>query len=123
MLVDAAEYTIVPLNAVLAFGLAWPLASHLADALGGAGTRRRTYLPLIVVYVIESFAFNARSILSAGDGSRFGVPDFLPWPLNTILGFCVSVVLVAVIGKVVITTGIVQWMTEVRRSVRKEEPR
>jgi hypothetical protein len=44
-------------------------------------------------------------ILSAQEGTSFGIPDFLPWPLNTILGFCSALVIGTVVLKTVITTG------------------
>lgn len=56
-------------------------------------------------------ASSGRPILSVQDGLGFGVPAFLPWPIVTILGFCLTVVLIAVIGKVAITTGLVWLIT------------
>jgi hypothetical protein len=44
-------------------------------------------------------------ILSAQEGTSFGIPDFLPWPLNTIFGFFVALVIGTVVLKTVITTG------------------
>ena len=48
-------------------------------------------------------------ILSAEEGVRFGIPEFLhlPWPLNTILGFYAALVIGAVVLKTLITTGII----------------
>jgi hypothetical protein len=51
-------------------------------------------------------ALSGRHILSAEFGFQFGIPEFVPWPFNTILGFCGAVVLVTVVLKVVITTRI-----------------
>jgi len=169
----SAEYTILAVNAIFAFGLGWPLAGRLAGEVDGLGGRGRSVILLIFIYVIESFAFAASmstsilSILLAGlwgillgrklrrtrlhpgesrriallfsvytclptasflgipivmalgdwsvttsaEGIRFGVPGFLPWPLNTILGFCTAVALVTAVLKVVITTGIVRLIT------------
>jgi hypothetical protein len=50
------------------------------------------------------------SVFSAGSGARFGVPTFVPWPLNTILGFCIAVALVAVVFKTIVTTGVVYFV-------------
>jgi len=49
-------------------------------------------------------------ILSAEEGIRFGIPEFLhlPWPLNTILGFYAILVVGAVVLKTLITTGIIR---------------
>jgi hypothetical protein len=46
-------------------------------------------------------------VLSAEEGARFGIPEFLhlPWPLNTILGFYAALVIGAVLSKTVITVG------------------
>jgi len=44
-------------------------------------------------------------ILSSEEGISFGIPDFLFWPLNTILGFCAALVIGTVVLKTVITTG------------------
>lgn len=44
-------------------------------------------------------------ILSAQEGISFGIPDFLPWPLNTIFGFFAALVIGTVVLKTVITTG------------------
>lgn len=45
------------------------------------------------------------NILSATEGIGFGIPDFFPWPLNTILGFCLALIIGTVVFKTVITTG------------------
>ena len=38
-------------------------------------------------------------------GFNFGIPGFLPWPLNTILGFCVALLAGTVVLKAGITVG------------------
>jgi hypothetical protein len=45
------------------------------------------------------------SIVSAQEGIAFGIPEFVPWPLCTILGFCVALVMGTIVFKTVITTG------------------
>lgn len=50
------------------------------------------------------------NILSAEEGINFGIPDFFPWPLNTILGFFIALLIGTVVFKTVITTGIVNWL-------------
>jgi hypothetical protein len=65
-------------------------------------------LPVVSFILIPVLAgLGGRNILSAEEGFRFGIPDFLhlPWPLNTILGFYAILVIGAVVFKVVITTG------------------
>jgi hypothetical protein len=46
-----------------------------------------------------------QNVLSAAEGASFGVPSWLPWPMNTILGSCVALVIGIVVFKTVITTG------------------
>jgi hypothetical protein len=58
------------------------------------------------------------SVLSVESGARFGVPTMVPWPANTILGFCVLVAVVAVILKGAITTGAVYFLCRSGRSLR-----
>ena len=64
--------------------------------------------------------FGGWSILSDEAGLRFGIPSFLPWPFDTILGFCLLVSSVAVGAKVVITTGVAEWWRS-RLDSRREE--
>ena len=67
-----------------------------------------TSLPALSLLAIPFMvAFSEGSILSAESGRNFGIPEFVPWPLNTILGFSAAVALSALIFKTVITTGIV----------------
>jgi hypothetical protein len=56
------------------------------------------------------------SILSSEAGARFGIPAFLPWPLCTILGFCMLVSVVTVLLKILITTCLALY------SIRRERP-
>lgn len=50
--------------------------------------------------------FAGWSVFSAEAGARFGVPEFIPSPMNTIFGFCALVALVAVSFKTIITGGV-----------------
>ena len=58
-------------------------------------------------------------ILSAEQGARFGIPDFLrlPWPLNTILGFYVCLVIAAVVFKTAITIGEVSLLIHLEEKI------
>ena len=49
--------------------------------------------------------FAGRPILSAGEGASFGIPGFVPWPMNTILGFYAILAIGVAVLKTVITTG------------------
>jgi hypothetical protein len=46
------------------------------------------------------------SITTVKEGIRFGIPEFVPYPFNTILGFCITVSTTALIFKMAITTGL-----------------
>jgi hypothetical protein len=45
------------------------------------------------------------NLISIDQAIAFGIPHFVPWPLNTILGFCVALVIGTVALKTVITAG------------------
>ena len=65
-------------------------------------------LPAISFVLVPVFAaIGGWNIVSATDGVRFGIPEFLylPWPVNTILGFYVALIVGAVAFKIVITVG------------------
>ena len=55
------------------------------------------------------------SVLSAAAGAGFGIPEFLPWPLSTILGFYVAMATGALLLKAVITTGEVSLLIHLTR--------
>lgn len=59
-------------------------------------------LSLILIPVVA--VFSGRSVVSAHEGLKFGIPSFVPWPMNTILGFFAAVCLISLVLKVVITT-------------------
>lgn len=54
-----------------------------------------------IVPVLLSFSW---PILSVAEGGKLGIPAFVPWPLNTILGFYVVPAMCAVVFKTVVTT-------------------
>ena len=45
-------------------------------------------------------------ILGVADGSRLGIPGFVPWPMNTIVGFYAACALGALACKTAITTAL-----------------
>lgn len=59
-----------------------------------------SFLAIPVVLAVAGW-----SILSLTEASHLGIPDFLPWPLTTILGFYTIPSVVASILKIAITTG------------------
>jgi hypothetical protein len=57
---------------------------------------------LLVIWIISG-----NGLLNVEQAYKFGIPDFVPWPFNTILGFCVALAAGTIILKTTITTGIV----------------
>jgi hypothetical protein len=62
-----------------------------------------------VLFIIWVIAGNG--LLNIEQARNFGIPDFVPWPLNTMLGFCVALASGTIILKTVFTTGIVALIT------------
>ena len=54
-------------------------------------------------------------LLSAEAGLRFGIPDFVPWPFNTLLGFVAAVIGSGVVGKTLITMAEVSLLLRCRK--------
>jgi hypothetical protein len=46
--------------------------------------------------------FVGNNLLSVEEGAQFGIPSFVPWPLNTILGSCLALMIGTVILKALI---------------------
>ncbi len=66
-----------------------------------------TSLPAVsFASVLVVMAAGGWPILTAKGGHDFGVPEFVPWPFCTMLGFFAAVVGSAVVGKTLITTAI-----------------
>lgn len=61
---------------------------------------------LCIIWVIAG-----NGLLNVEQARNFGIPDFVPWPLNTMLGFCVALAAGTIILKTVFTTGIVALIT------------
>ncbi len=66
-----------------------------------------TCLPTITFGVIVpiAWALAGNSLISLEDGINFGIPEWIPWPLGTVLGFAVALVFGTVLLKSVITVG------------------
>jgi hypothetical protein len=58
-------------------------------------------LMLLIFWVVSS-----NGLLNAEQAHNFGIPDFVPWPLDTMLGFCVALAMGTIILKTGLTTGI-----------------
>jgi hypothetical protein len=57
---------------------------------------------------------NGWSLLSVEEAYRFGIPQFVPWPLNTIGGFVLAVSGSALVAKTVITLGAIHLLLRPR---------
>ena len=70
-----------------------------------------TCLPaLSFLSLLGLLAWNGWSLLATEDGRRFGVPDSVPWPVCSLLGFFLTVSGSAVLLKTGITTGMVSLL-------------
>ena len=66
-------------------------------------------IPIVVM-------FGGWDIMSVAEGTRFGIPGFIPYPLNTILGFYTACAIGAVVLKIAITTSIVRLFLHLKKS-------
>jgi hypothetical protein len=57
------------------------------------------------ILLLAAKLIEGANLVSSEQGTAFGIPYFVPQPLNTILGFCVALVIGTVVLKTVITTG------------------
>lgn len=74
-------------------------------------------LPAASLIVIPPVAMlTGWNIVSASEAIRMGIPEFIPAPANTILGFFAVLSIGAVVFKMVITTGIVSVLVLLRES-------
>jgi hypothetical protein len=62
------------------------------------------------ILILLSFVIAGESILSSEAGLDFGIPGFVPWPLNTILGFCAALGIGTAVLKIAITAGEVRLL-------------
>lgn len=74
-----------------------------------------TCLPAIsFASVLPLLAAGGWNLLTVEAGHRFGVPDFVPWPLATLAGFFAAVIVSAVVIKTAITTAVAVIRTAAR---------
>ena len=64
-------------------------------------------LPTCSFAVILSCAWiiSGNSLLNVEQAYKFGIPQFVPWPFNTLLGFCVGLATGTILLKTAITIG------------------
>lgn len=49
-------------------------------------------------------------VVSAVDGAALGIPEFAPWPISTILGFCLMLAVGTLIVKTAVTVGLAAFV-------------
>jgi uncharacterized membrane protein YdjX (TVP38/TMEM64 family) len=68
-------------------------------------------VPLVTIWVISGNSF-----LNVEQAYDFGVPQFVPWPFNTVLGFCFGLAIGTILLKTAITTGTVSLLVRCGRN-------
>jgi hypothetical protein len=68
---------------------------------------------LLIIWVIAGNGF-----LNVEQAYNFGIPNFVPWPFNTMLGFCVALAAGTIILKASFTTGIASLITRKNDSAK-----
>jgi len=59
------------------------------------------------VLMVTIWVIGGNSLLNVEQAYKFGTPQFVPWPFNTMLGFCAGIVTGTILLKTAITTGTV----------------
>lgn len=67
------------------------------------------------ILVLAGELIARKNVVSSQEGWAFGVPEFVPWPLCTILGFCLALVLGTLVFKTVIMTGEVSLLIHLKK--------
>ena len=73
---------------------------------------------LLVIWIISG-----NGLLNIEQAYKFGIPDFIPWPFNTVLGFCVALAAGTIILKTFITTGIVALIVRDKGNTGAGQPK
>ena len=69
-----------------------------------------------VVILSAAWAISGNSLLNVEQAYDFGIPQFVPWPFNTVLGFCVGLAIGTILLKTAITTGTVSLLVRCGRN-------
>jgi hypothetical protein len=62
------------------------------------------------VLLVTIWVISGNSFLNVEQANNFGIPQFVPWPFNTMLGFCVGLAIGTILLKTAITTGTVSLL-------------
>jgi hypothetical protein len=80
--------------------------------------RQTLFVSLYGCLPTVSFAFilsifwiiSGNGLLNVEQAGQFGIPDFVPWPVNTMLGFCIALAVGTILLKTLITTALVKHL-------------
>ncbi|MFH1371320.1 MAG: hypothetical protein ABII09_08570 [Planctomycetota bacterium] len=69
-------------------------------------------LPTVSFALIISifWVVSGNGLLNVEQATQFGIPDFVPWPFNTMLGFCIALAAGTIILKTLLTAGVAGWI-------------
>ena len=73
---------------------------------------------LLIIWIISG-----NGLFSVEQAYKFGIPDFVPWPFNTMLGFCVALAAGTIILKTTITTGIIALIVPDKEKTGAGQPK
>lgn len=68
------------------------------------------------VILVTIWVISGNSLLNVEQAYKFGIPQFVPWPFNTVLGFCVGLAIGTILLKTAITTGTVSILIRRRQN-------
>ncbi len=57
------------------------------------------------VILVTIWVIGGNSLLNVEQADKFGIPQFVPWPFNTMLGFCTGLATGTILLKTAVTTG------------------
>lgn len=73
------------------------------------------------VVLVTIWIISGNSLLNVEQADKFGIPQFVPWPFNTMLGFCAGLAIGTILLKTAITTGMANLLIRRRRNSIKKE--
>ena len=60
--------------------------------------------------ILIFWVVSGNGLLNVEQATQFGIPDFVPWPFNTMLGFCIALAAGTIILKTLLTAGVAGWI-------------
>ncbi len=68
------------------------------------------------IILVTAWVISGNSLLNVEQAYKFGIPQFVPWPFNTLLGFCAGLATGTILLKTAITTGTVSILIRRRQN-------